>query len=55
MLNIIVCGESGLGKSTFIEAFLMKKTEKIETIKPRTTRFTTQKGIRKYKDFKVEL
>ena len=25
ILNVMVCGEAGLGKSTFIDAFLSKK------------------------------
>ncbi|KAL4481531.1 hypothetical protein ABPG74_007620 [Tetrahymena malaccensis] len=47
-LNIIVIGKTGIGKSTFIEAFLNEKFEKLNNeIRPTTTEIIERKAVRK--------
>ncbi|KRX06260.1 P-loop containing nucleoside triphosphate hydrolase [Pseudocohnilembus persalinus] len=45
--NMMVAGESGVGKSTFVDLFLSKKFKKQETIRPQTQQITENKGQRK--------
>ncbi|EAS04011.2 septin protein (macronuclear) [Tetrahymena thermophila SB210] len=47
-LNIIVIGKTGIGKSTFIEAFLNEKFEKLNNeIRPTTIDIIEKKAVRK--------
>jgi len=55
--NVMVIGESGLGKSTFIDAFLNQKYNTVPVITPSTEKIIERQGIRNFEhiNFRINL